>query len=291
MVAKNNSIVAPATSALTPATITRLNTDNTNLNSAIFAVTLAQSAEKRAMGTAETNRGLITDEIGNFFKSLNVFIDRGAIPQAARADYTLAVGNKKSPLVDTDPKRLLWGQKIIDGDLIRVTAGGIPMANPSIIEFTAIFDTAKTALTALNTAKDAVGTKQAAVKLLMPEMKKLIKKAWNEIETTFSDLDPSAKRAAARLWGVKYVSVGLPAVVSGVVTDSVTTLPLANVKVRISGAKNKVLTNALGEYTLNTNLYGDLELITDLVGYTQGVTDFLKANGVDMTVNVVMEHV
>ena len=291
MVAKNNSIVAPATSALTPATIIRLNADNTNLNGGIFAVTLAQSAEKRAMDTAEINRGLITDEIGNFFKSLNIFIDRGTIPKAARADYTLAIGNKKSPLVDTDTKRLLWGQKIIDGDLIRVTEGGIAMANPTIIEFTAIFDAAKLALAALNTAKGAVGTKQAALKALMPEMKKLITKGWNEIETTYSDLDASAKRAAARLYGVKYVSVGLPAVVSGIITDSITGLPLAFVKVRISGARNKTLTNALGEYTLSTNLYGDLELITDLVGYPQGVTDFLKANGEDMTVNVAMVHV
>ena len=288
MVAKNNSFIAPAVSALTPATIIRLNIDNTNYNNAMSAVTVAEGVCSRAMELVITNRALLHDNVMAFVRSLDSCISLGTMPKAARADYGLNTTNKKFPIINTDVKLLLWAQKIIDGDATRVTAGGIAMTYPTIIAFNLVFNATKTALTALNSANSVLVEKQHAVTALQTETDSIILHGWNEVETHYSDLDASAKRNASRLYGVKYISVGSTAVVSGIVTDSVTGLPLPNVKVRISGGSNKTLTDDLGKFTLNTNLYGDLELLTDLVAYTEGITDFTKGNGEDLVVNVAM---
>jgi len=138
------------------------------------------------------------------------------------------------------------------------------MANPTIAEFTAIFVATDIVIETLSKAKTALTTAQTTLNGQRTEASSLILQAWNEVETNFSGLDASAKRTAAREWGVKYISIGLAAVVTGTITDSVTGLPLANVKVHISGSGKKVLTDALGKFSINTTLYGDLELITTL---------------------------
>jgi len=289
LVKKNNSVVAPLTSALTAATITRLNIDNTNFNAAYAAVTAAKAARIKARDAAVTSRVSLHDYIGVYFKTMNSNIVLDTMPNTARSYYGLSISNKKLPLVDTDERLLFWSNEILTGDAARVLAGGVAMANPTIAEFTAIFVATDIVLETLSTAKTALSTAQTALNGLRTEADSLILQGWNEVETTFSGLEASAKRTAAREWGVKYISIGLPAVVTGIITDSVTGLPLAKVKVHIGGSNTKVLTDEFGRYSINTNLYGDLELITTLKDYDEGITDFSMANGVDMTVDAVME--
>ena len=289
MVRKNNSIVAPAKTALTADTIERLNTDDTNYNAAITAVVNANAAKTTAKNLANTKRKLLRDNISAIENSLNTSILLGTMPPEARAYYGFSTGNKKSPIVNTDIKLEVWGKKIIEGDAMRVAAGGVAMAGPTIIQFTTVFNGLKTAITAFSTAKSAVGKAISAVNDLNKEMDKMLLRATNEIETTYSELASPAMRAAAREWGVRYVSVGLSVIISGIIIDKKTGLPLKNVKVHFSGGKNKVVTDIDGKYSLNTNLYGDLELIADLLDYTEIIKAVTIADGVNMTIDIAME--
>jgi len=289
MVKKNNSIVAPDKSALTPDTIERLNTDDDNYNKAIAAVTTAKASRNAAKNVADTKRELLDDNIGGFFNTINNNIKLHSMTVDARAFYGLSTGNKKSPIVNTDIKRELWGKRIIDGDAQRVAAGGSAMANPTILQFKAIFDGYNTVITGLSTLKTNVQKEIAAVNVLNKEMDSMLLHATNEIETTYSELASPAMRAAAREYGVRYVSVGLPIVVSGTIISKATGLPLPKVKVHIGGGRKFALSGIDGKYSLNTTLYGDLELYADLTDFTENMTSITLADGVNMTVDIAME--
>ena len=288
MVKKNDSIVAPAKSALTPDTIERLNTDDTNYNTAITAVTNAKAARTAAKNVAVTKRKLLRDNISGLESSLNNHIKLNSMPVEARAYYGFATGNKKSPPVNTDIKLDFWGKKIIEGDALRVAAGGVAMSGPTIIQFTTIFNSYKSSIVVLSTAKTNVGKASAAVNVLNKEMNSMLLRANNEVETTFSELEAPAKRAAAREWGVRYVSVGSLAIVSGTIIDKTSGLPLEKVKVHFDGGKIFSLTDSLGKYSLNTNLFGDLELIADLTDYIEIIKAVKMENGVNMTIDLEM---
>jgi len=289
LVKKNNSIVAPAKSALTSDTIERLNTDDTSYNTAITAVTNTKAARTAAKNVAETKRKLLRDNISGLESSLNTHIKLETMPIEARAYYGFTTGNKKSPIINTDIKLEFWGKKIIDGDAARVAAGGIAMSGPTIIQFTTIFNSYKSSIIALSTAKTNVVKASAAVNLLNKEMNSLLLRATNEVETTYSELEAPAKRAAAREWGVRYESVGSLAIVSGTIIDKATGLPLEKVKVHFGSGKKKAGTDSNGKYSLNTNLFGDLELIADLTDYTEIIKAVTVENGVNMTIDLEME--
>ncbi len=279
-----------AKNAMTPTTSTRLDTDNASYNALMDAVTAAEQVQREAGEAADPWRLLLHDNIGSYFKGLNIGIVIKEIPNSARSFYKLPIGNKKLPVTNTDAQLLDWGQKIITGDAKRVLDGGYVITLPTIASFTAVFNSTKTAITAFSNAKTALTDAQTAVNAKEAEMNSLILRMWNEIETTYSELDPPAKRSAARQWGVKYLFIGNPAIVSGIITNSITGLPMARVTVKLMGSNNKVLTDDNGYFELNTSLYGDLELLAKITGYTDNITDILMENGGTMVVDVMMVH-
>ncbi len=290
MVKKNNSIVAPEKSALTPNTIERLNKDDTAYNTAISAVIKAKANRNAAKNTVEIKRDLIRKNISGIYNTVNKSINLGTMNVEARAFYGLSTGNKQSPNVNSDIKIEFWGQKIIEGDAARVAEGGIAMSNPTIIQFTTIYAAFQTAITGFSTTKTAVGKAEAAVNNLNDEMDLMLLRATNEVETTYSELDAPAKRAAAREWGVRYMSVGSGLVISGTIIDKKTNLPLGNVKVHLGKGRNKVVADDTGKFSLTTTLFGDLELIAEKLLYDENITSIKLENGVNMTVNLSMEE-
>jgi len=119
-------------------------------------------------------------------------------------------------------------------------------------------------------------------------VKKIIVRVWNEVETFYSELNASAMRSASRLFGVKYRSQGLLASISGIVTDSITDLPIPKVVLHLEGVGTKFTTDEEGKYTINTTLNGDLTLLANLKDYTEYETEILMVDGENMKVNIKM---
>ena len=76
------------------------------------------------------------------------------------------------------------------------------------------------------------------MKNLNEETDNIITRTWNEVETTFSELPAPTMRAHARQYGIKYISVGNPAEITGKYIDSITGHPLADVSVHLDGNSN-----------------------------------------------------
>jgi len=284
---KHDSVL-PADSAISPATAGKLATTRAAFSTAMAGVTAAEEVQRLAKEAIDIDRVLLHDNISVFITSLNSGIKLKLIPNSARSYFGLDVSNKKLPDINTDIKLNDWAKKIVTGDAARVDNGGIVITFPTTVSFTGVYTHYKASFKAFSTAKSDLTTAQTAVNNLRPEVDKLIVHAWNEIENNFSELPPPALRAASRPWSVKYISNGDSAVVSGKCIDSITHLPIAGLTVHLDGSNAKVITDALGNFTLTTTMYGDMELIITAKDYKDNSISFTMLNGVNTEVNVVM---
>ena len=287
-VEKHNSYLDPADSAISPTTATRLIANNTAYNAAMSLVETMEGARGAAHKIVITNRKLLRTNISCYFKVLNIGIELGLIPKDARALYGLDISNEKLPDTDTDTKLIHWANEVVVGDAKRIALGGVVIAMPSQASFTLVYTSAKTAITDYGTAKDALTNAHTAVNNLNAEADNIILRTWNEVETTFSELPAATMRVHSRQYGVKYVSVGKPANISGKFTDSITGAPIPDATVHLDGIANKEISDSEGNYKLGTSQYGDLVLISTHKDYKVSETSITMENGVDIVVNVVM---
>lgn len=287
---KHNSVL-PADSAISTATAARLHSDRLAFNSAISDMESAEKTFHTASALISVKRHKLFNFTNGYFKSINNGIDMELIPLQARADYGLDITNKHLPDLTSDDKLTNWADEIELGDVKRVADGGIVFNLPTITDFIAVHADFKVAFASLSKAQSDLTAAQIVVNNLKPEIHNIILRTWNEVETTFSELDASTARAASRPWSVLYVSVGKQSLITGKCTDSVTHLPIPDVTIHLNGVANKVVDDITGNYSLGTTLYGDLELIATADNYNNFEISFTKEDGEDMVMNIVMVHI
>ena len=281
---------APADNILSDTLTKRLNLGNTNYLAGSAAITLAKTTYHHKVELARPERLLMKKNITGFFDSLNGLIDRGKAPASARGYFNVPITNRKMPKMQSDADLLTAAAMVLSGDILRVEAGGVAMSGPTIPEYTIVYNLAKPAIIAIGTAKTAVNTAIRNLKAQLPEIKDLIKHVWDDVEAHYSMNTPVERRVEARLWGVRYRSTGLPSMVTGTVKDELG-VAIPNAKVRIIGSSISTLTDAEGNFSVNTSLYGDLEVETTHINFEKNITDLFKEDGVAIAVAVVMAHV
>ena len=286
-----NSNLPTGVVILSPATLARLIICNDNYNAGVADKLAAKQLYHAAVEAAIPQRKLLRSNITSFFKTFNNCIDNlGTIPASARAFYGLPIGKAYLPKMDTDDKLLAMAALVITGDVNRRAAGGIAMNSPTIAQYTIVYNIASPIILAIAIAESAVSLAVDKLEKLIPETKDLITHVWDEVEAYYSLSTPSNRRTQCRLWGVRYISTGVLSLVTGTCKD-ILGVGIAGVKVRIMGSGHFVLSDALGNFSLNTSLYGDLELLASHIHYINDTIEFTKEDGIETTVAVVLEHV
>jgi hypothetical protein len=192
--------------------------------------------------------------ISHFIQAFNNGIERGMFPANARGFYQLNVSSKAVPPLDSEEKIITWGDRLIAGDPLRVAAGGVAMAMPTIAEVNAEYSAFKAENTLQNNLKGAYDVAQEAVENLRPDTDSLIVRMWNEIETAYSEETAPSKRRKSRQWGVVYVlSPGeTPSPddysIIGNVTAQVTGLSLAGVAIKVVETDETFLSDEEGNF-------------------------------------------
>lgn len=279
----------PGGNILSPATTTRLAAVTIAYNNASAAIITAVRAQRNAVKLAIPQRILLKDFCKGFVVSFDTGIKQGVFPAADRTFFGLDVDNTRLPKLTTDQELVDFADLVISGDAERITAGGAAMSLPTIAEFVAIHSVAKPIIEAVSDTKSALTDRKVELNSLNYDTDDCIVHVWNDAETNFSKYAPPTKRAACRPWSVRYISKGVSSVVTGLITNSVTGLGIAYAKVRITGSGHTVLTDALGNFTVNTSMYGDLELTATHVDYTDGGVSFLKEDGVAFVQNLALD--
>ena len=165
----------------------------------------------------------------------------------------------------------------------------LTLSGPTIAEYTLVYDLANSAILAISNTSTDYTTATTNLEAQTPEIKDIITHLWDEVEAYYSRIPAPARRVQCRLWGVRYMSTGVLSVVTGTTKDELG-VAVAGVKVRIIGSSISTISDALGNFSLNTSLYGDLEIEATHINYEKTITDFVKEDGVAMAVAVVMVH-
>lgn len=286
---KKDSAKIPSDNILSDATSQRLEDGLAAYDKGIKAIMLTKTAYHRAVELAIPQRSILKTYITSFHDSLNSCINRGTILPSARGFYDLDITNRRLPIMTSDDDLLIAGATVLSGDLLRINNGGIAMSGPTIAAYTLVYNKAKPLIEAINNTHTDYTTATSNLRLQITEIDDLIKHIWNEVEGYYSLISPSSRRVQCRLWGVRYISVGTPSVVTGNCKNELGEA-LAGVKVRIVGANNSTESDALGNFSLNTGLYGNLELLASLQNYEPTITDLYKENGEEMAVAIIMER-
>jgi len=250
-----------------PATIARLDADQPVYASNMQARGTALAGQSTATDTKFAAQERARMFVSHFIQAFNNGVDRGLFPRAHRAFYGLDVNSGSVPEINSEPLLTLWGQRLIDGDPLRIAAGGAPMAMPAIAEVITEYTAFLNANIAQSTAKDAYDNAQEAVSDLEIATDKLILRIWDEVETAFNDEPISSKRRKSREWGVVYISTD-PATVSGRAVHAVTGNPVEGVEVLLAETGVLALTDSAGNYNFKTNHTGEGTIRYSLAGFT-----------------------
>lgn len=228
----------------------------------------------QTLGTAkkESDKIIVKTLISDFIQTFNAGVRRGIFPKEHRAFYHLDVNSDSVPPMGSDDAVIEMGQWLIDGDPRRITAGGAPMAMPTIAEVSAKYTIFMNSYHALSTLKDAYDTAQEAVQALRPEADALILRMWNEAETAYDNESMESKRRNAREWGVVYVST-TKTNITGTVRDAASGTPLVGVNVTLVETEHTVQTDDGGNYLLDTTFVGTGTMEFAFEGYvTQNIS-------------------
>lgn len=278
-------ITAPADVVFTANTVTRIDTTQPLLKQKMQERGNTLQAQSNATAAKDAAMEKSKMFISHFFQSFNNGVARGVFPASHRAFFQLDVNSDSVPQMNTEAEVNLWGDRLIEGDAERITAGGSAMAMPSTVEVTTEVNSYKTLNADQSTLKDAYDNAQEAVSDMRPEVDSLILRMWNEVETAFDDEPIESKRRKAREWGVVYVSTQ-KATITGLVTDSASGDPLQNVNVALVESEEVVQTDEEGRYTLKTSYTGEGTLEFALDGYTTQTFPVTIEEGGELTQDV-----
>lgn len=256
----------PANIVLTPPTIAKLDLVQPQLSQRTGEKDIALAAQCECTTEKNTAQKKLKKNIAHFITAFNNGVERGIFPKEHRAFYHLDIESNRVPKLGKESEITFRGGVLIAGDAARIAAGGVPMANPSIAEVQADYNNFVNLNVEQSTLKDAYDKAQEAVSGMRGEVKMLILKIWDEVETAFDDEPIESRRRKARQWGVVYVGKRLSRI-SGEASDAATGKALQGVSVELVEMEEIVKTNSEGKYKLKIHYVGEGTLKFSLAGY------------------------
>jgi hypothetical protein len=263
--------ITPGNEVLHPQTATRLALGQPQFNTALNNMAVAQSLltmnTPLKVAAIDTCRMMVS----HFVQVFNLGVARGKYFVGHRAMYTLPSDSAAVPTMDADSDVINWAQRIITGDANRITAGGLPMANPDITEVTTAFTAANALFMTQNTLTQTLKERQQDVVNLIVEVDKLILRVWDDVEAFYGEDNNAGTRAQAQLWGVVYITEGPAAILTGLVKDALGN-PRVGAEVIVVETGAKAITNAEGRYNLPTTVIGTATVQASYPGETSATT-------------------
>lgn len=283
------SIVAPADVAVTPATAAKIPTQNTAWNNCNTLCETTLFDQTTATADSVAKKGIAKMFVSHFFQAFNNGVDRDYFAKEQRTFFHLDVNSNSVPTLDSEADIKLWGGRIVNGDILRVAAGGNPMSNPTAAEV-------KAAVKAFELSNNDQTLKMAAHKnaleardVLRPVLMALILKIYDETEANYNQFPPPAKRDKCRAWGVVYVSdqiytIGLTFV------DSVTGLKVADTVTFFVEGDTTHNGDSEGFLEIKTTVADVANFQTSAPSYTEKMTQLIFETGIyeyNLTVEMV----
>jgi len=272
-------IVIPSEITLRPTTKTRLIALQGNWKNAQNDRVAAMANKTNAKALAVTTKADSELYIRHFILVFNLGVERNIYTKAQRAFFYLDKNNDKLHDVGSAEKIILWGERIVDGDARRITAGCTPMANPSAAE---VDEKLQALINASNNQSLKTSVWKDTLQVLVrfrKEAKAVIKKIWDETETFYSELPPPAMRDKGRLWGIVYKS-DTEMIINLKVVSSVTNQPVEEAVISFSQSGTIHVANQFGASQFKTTVADRATLTSSKAGFKSITTEINFENDV-----------
>jgi len=143
--------------------------------------------------------------VSHFIQVLNFTIAREELKSEVREFYGLNVGSQSIPSLVKDIDLIEWGKKLIEGERLRVSAGGNPIYSPSIALVRVNCDKFKDAYNHQKTLQSNTQRFSEQVAERRHEADQIILDIWNEVESHYKDMPEDERREMCSRYGLVYV--------------------------------------------------------------------------------------
>ncbi len=263
--------VIPAEITVTNATKVRLLAMYLAWKGANDNIQIAEFAKTTATALVESTKETAAMFIRHFIMVFNMGVERGVYTAEQRTFFYLDVANDALPAIVSEADITLWGNRIIDGDALRVAAGGAAMSNPTAAEVATAFGNFNTA-----NIDQEVKTADFKAKLLVrtnlrEDADAVILKVWDETETFYNELPAETKRDKCRPWGIVYIS-DVEVTINVEVLKDGTTTPVDGASTNLAESDTTRVANAAGMLQFKTTVADLVTLNTNKPGFVQNTT-------------------
>ena len=142
--------------------------------------------------------------MSHFIQVVNMAILRGDLSPADRDYFGFGRDQSKVPSFGTEAEVIQWGEKLIQGETLRIKKGLTPVTNPTMAVVKVRYEDF---IEAYKFQKILQKNLQRSQEKLIEQRKvvdAIISSVWNEVEETFKDLPDDARRNHARIYGLVY---------------------------------------------------------------------------------------
>jgi hypothetical protein len=143
--------------------------------------------------------------VSHFYQVLNFAIARNDMPASSRKFYGIRENDSRIPPLQSEKDILFWGDKLLKGEMERISNGGSMMNNPSAAVVKVRYEQFEEAAHSQKVSQKSTLYATDRISSLRAEADKLIQLIWDEVEATFDLLPDDVRREKSSQYGVIYV--------------------------------------------------------------------------------------
>lgn len=142
--------------------------------------------------------------ISHFIQVVNMAIARGDMAPSDRDYFGFRRDQCRVPSFGSEGEVIKWGEKIIDGETMRIKKGLTPVTNPTMAVVKVRYENFMEAYRHQKILQKNLQRSQEKLVEQRCIVDSIIASVWNEVEDYFKDLSDIDRRNNARLYGVVY---------------------------------------------------------------------------------------
>jgi hypothetical protein len=143
--------------------------------------------------------------ISHFIQVVNMAMARGDLPAVERSYFGFSSDQKSVPLFNSEAELIRWGEKLISGEINRLSKGHTPITNPTIALVKVWYEKFIDAYRYQKTLQKNFNRSQEKLVELRKLADEIIVCIWNEVEHFYAQLQENKKRENSKLYGLVYV--------------------------------------------------------------------------------------
>jgi len=143
--------------------------------------------------------------ISHFIQVMNMAITRSELPASTRISFGIKEDDKALPVLVSEKDIIYCGNKLLEGESLRVLQGQTPITNPTIAVVKVRYEQFLEAHRFQQILKEKNNRALEKLSAHRDEANEIILNIWNEVESSYEDLPDNLKRERAKEYGLVYI--------------------------------------------------------------------------------------